>query len=172
MRRVGLIVAIVVAVVDVLYIWFVGFVQGATSDMPWVVPFVASYLGLLAVCALLSGTGSPSSWRIALLGGSAGGLVVLGFLALFSIGLPLFVMGLASIAALVTAIIGATNRRLATGASIAGALTAVLIMLAGFAITDRIIACRAGVDSGGGTGFLTSSYSYTCQNGRVIVTWN
>jgi hypothetical protein len=172
MRRVGLIVAIVVAVVDVLYIWFVGFVQGATSDMPWVVPFVASYLGLLAVCALLSATGSPSSWRIALLGASAGGLVVLGFLALFSIGLLLFVMGLVSIAALLVAIRGTTNRGLAAGASIAGALIAVLIMVAGFAISDRIIACRPGVGSGGGTGFLTSSYSYTCQNGRAIVTWN
>jgi len=71
----------------------------------------------------------------------------------------------------VRAIRGSTNRRLATGASIAAALTAVLIMLAGFAITDRIIACRPGVVSGGGTGFLTSSYSYTCQNGRAIVTW-
>lgn len=163
--------AIVVAVVDVLYVWFVEFVQGATSDMPWVAPFVASYLGLLAVCALLSATGSPRSWRIALLGVSAGGLVVLGFLALFSIGLPLFVMGLLSVAALVRTVAGATNRRLATGASIAGALTAILVVLAGFDITDRIIACRPGVVSGGGTGFLTSSYSYTCQNGRAIVTW-
>ena len=171
MRRVGLIVAIVVAVVDVLYIRFVEVVQGATSDMPWVVPFVASYVGLLAVCALLSATGSPSSWRIALLGGSAGGLVVLGFFALFSIGLPLLVMGLVSVAALVRTVRGATKRRLATGASIAGALTAVLVMLAGFEITDRIIACRSGVVSGGGTGFLTSSYSYTCENGRAIVTW-
>jgi hypothetical protein len=171
MRRVGLIVAIVVAVVDALYIWFVGFVQGATSDMPWVLPFVAPYLGLLAVCALLSATGSSSSWRIALLGASAGGLVVLGFLALFSVGLPLLVVGLVSIAALVRAIRGATKPRLATGASIAGALIAILVMLAGSEITDRVIACRPGVVSGGGTGFLTDSYSYTCQNGRTIVTW-
>lgn len=170
-RRVGLIVAIVVATVDALYIGYVRFVQTGTSDMPWVVPFVASYLGLVAVCALLSATGSAGSWRIALLGASAGGLAVLGFLALFSIGLPLFVMGLVSIAALVRAIRGATNRRLATSASIAGALVAVLVLLAGFEITDRIIACRPGVVSGGGTGFLTPSYSYTCQNGRTIVTW-
>jgi hypothetical protein len=92
-------------------------------------------------------------------------------LALFSIGLLLFVMGLVSIGGLVMGIRGATNHGFATGASIAGALLAVLIMVAGFAISDRIIACRPGVDSGGGTGFLTSSYSYTCQNGRAIVTW-
>jgi hypothetical protein len=171
LRRVGVIVAIVVATVDVLYIWYVGFVQTGTSDMPWAVPFAASYLGLLAVCALLSATGSTGSWRIALLGASGGGLVVLGFLALFSVGLPLFVMGLVSIAALVRAIRGATNRGLATGASIAGALAALLVLLAGFEITDRIIACPPGAVSGSGTGFLTPSYSYTCQNGRTIVTF-
>ena len=171
MRRVGLIVAIVVAVVDVLYISYVGFVQHGTSDTPWVVPFVASYLGLLAVCALLSATGVAGPGRIALLGASAGGLVVLGFLALFSIGLPLFVMGLVSIAGLVSAIGGATNRGLATGASIAGALVAVPVLLAGFQIIDRIIACPPGAVSGSGAGFLTPSYSYTCQNGRTIVRW-
>jgi hypothetical protein len=171
LRRVGVIVAIVVATVDVLYIGYAVFVQRATSDMPWVVPFVATYLGLLAVCALLSATGSAGSWRIALLGACAGGLVVLGFLALFSVGLPLFVMGLVSIAALVRAIRGATNRGLAAGASIAGAVIAVLVLLAGFEIADRIIACPPGAVSGGGSGFLTPSYSYTCQNGRTIVTW-
>ena len=171
MRRVGVAVAIVAGTVDVLYISYVGFVQRETSDMPWVVPFVASYLGLLAVCALVSATGSTASWRIALLGACAGGLVVLGFLALMSVGLPLFVMGLVSIAALVRAIKGATNRGLATGVSIAGALVAVVVMLGGFAITERIVACRPGVVSGGGSGFLAGSYSYTCQNGRTIVTW-
>lgn len=52
MRRLGLIVAIVVATVDILYIWYVGFVQGGTSDLPWRVPFVAAYLGALAICAI------------------------------------------------------------------------------------------------------------------------
>jgi hypothetical protein len=171
LRRAGLIVALVVATVDALYVWYVRFVQTGTSDTPEVVPFVASYLGLVAVCALLSATGLAGSWRIALLGGSAGGLVVLGFLALFSVGLPLFVMGLVSIAALVRAIRGTTNRGPAAGAAIAGALVAVLVLLAGFEITYRIIACPPGAVSGGGSGFLTPSYSYTCQNGRTIVTW-
>jgi hypothetical protein len=56
------------------------------------------------------------------------------------------------VAALVEAVNRATRRGLAAWASIAGALAAVLVMFAGFAITERIIACGPGVVSGGGSG--------------------
>jgi len=172
MRRLGLIVAGVVATVDVLYVWYIGFVQSGTSDQPWRVPFVASYLGALAFCAVLSATLPEGSWRIAFAGASAGRLLVLGFLALFSIGLPLVVMGLVTAAGLIRMINSATRRDLAARASIAGALTAVLVMLAGFGIAERIIACPPGaVSGGGGGGLLSGPYSYTCQNGRAIVTY-
>jgi hypothetical protein len=172
MRRLGLIVGVVVATVDALYIWYVVFVQGATSDLPWRVPFVAAYLGVVAICAVLFATASSPIWRIALVGASAGGLLVLGFFALFSIGLPLVVMGLLLAVALVSAINSGSRRSVAAGASIAGALAAVLVLLAGFEITGRIIACPPGAVSGsGGGGFLSESYSYTCQNGRAIVTY-
>jgi hypothetical protein len=172
MRRLGLVVAIVVVAVDVLYLWYVGFVQSGTSDQPLRVPFVAAYPGVVAICALLSALLSDGAWRIALLGASATGLLFLGFVAIFSIGLPLLVMGLLAVAALVEAIKRATRRGLAARASIAGALAAVLVMFAGFAITERIIACGPGVVSGGGSGGLLSGpYSYTCQNGRAIVTY-
>jgi hypothetical protein len=169
MRRLALIVAIVVAAVDIFYVWYVRFVQVGVSDQPWRVPFVASYLGLVAICAALSAAASAGPWRVALLGASAGGLVVLGFFGLFSIGLPLFVMGLLAVAALVRAITSATSRRLMAGASIAGALVAVLVLMAGFAITERLIACPPGAVSGSGSGLLSGPYSYTCQNGRAIV---
>jgi|SRR5438034_11781782 len=160
MRRLGLIVAVLVMTVDVLYIWYVRFVQGATSDLPWRAPFVASYLGVVAICALLSTTATAGAWRTALLGACASGLLVLGFFAMFSIGLPLVVMGLFAAAALFRAIASATRRSLAAGASIVGALAAVLLLLTGFEITERIIACPPGVISGGGgAGFLTGSYS-------------
>jgi hypothetical protein len=172
MRRLGLVVAIVVAAVDVLYLWYVRFVQSGRSDQPLTVPFVAAYLGVVAICALVSAMTRAGTWRVALLGASAGGLLVLGFFALFSIGLPLFLMGLLAVAALVSAIKRATRRGLAAGASIAGALAAVLVLFAGFAITARVIACAPGAVSGSGSGgFLSSSYSYTCQNGRAIVTY-
>ncbi len=171
MRRTALIVAVVVATVDLLYVWYVQFVQRGTSDQPWRVPFVASYLAVVAICAVLAATVATGSWRVGLLAASAAGLLLLGFFALFSIGLPLLVMGLLALAALIGALQRAKRRRLAAFASIAGALAAVLILFAGFEITARIIACVPGAVSGGGSGFLTGSYSYTCQNGRAIVTY-
>jgi len=172
MRRLGLIVAGVVATVDVLYVWYIGFVQGGTSDQPWRVPFVASYLGALAICAVLSATVSEGFWRVAFAGASASGLLVLGFFTLFSIGLPLVILGLLVAAVLVRATKSATRRGIAAGASIAGALASVLVLFAGIGITERIIACPPGaVSGGGGGGLLSGPYSYTCQNGRAIVTY-
>jgi hypothetical protein len=172
MRRLGLIVAIVVATVDVVYLWYIGFVQSGASELPWRVPFVASYLGVVAVCAILSAMVLARTWQMTLLGASAGGLVVLGFFALFSIGLPLFVMGLLVVATLVRAITNGSRRGASAVVASAGALTAVVVLLTGFEITGRIIACPPGVVSGGGgAGFLTGPYSYTCQNGRAIVTY-
>jgi hypothetical protein len=80
MRPLGLIVAIVVATVDIFYVWYVAFVQSGTSDQPLRVPFVAAYLGVLAIFAL------------------------------FSIGLPLVVMGLLAVTALVRVIQNASRR--------------------------------------------------------------
>jgi hypothetical protein len=171
MRPLGLIVAIVVAIVDVLYVWYIGFVQVGTSDEPWRVPFVAAYLGVVALCALLSTIVPAGAWRVALLGASSSGLLVLGFLALFSIGLPLVIMGLLMGAVLVRTIKSANRGGFSAGTSVVGALTALLVLLAGLWITERIIACPPGAVSGSGTGFLSGSYSYTCQNGRATVTY-
>jgi len=71
MRRVGLMGAIGVVLVDILYIWYVEFVQGGLpSDLPWRVPFVAAYLALMAIVAAVSTTVAPgggprSSARVA-----------------------------------------------------------------------------------------------------------
>jgi len=47
MRRLGWVVAIGVAIVDILYVWYIRFGQGgAASDLPLRVPFVAAYLAL------------------------------------------------------------------------------------------------------------------------------
>ena len=134
-------------------------------------PFVAAYLALMAIVAAVSTTVAPR-WRAALLGACSGGLLLLGFLALFSIGLPLIVAGLVAFAGLLRTINDSAGRRMAAGTSIAGALAALVVLFAGFVVTERIIGCPPGVISGsGGGGFLTSSYSYTCRNGRAIVTY-
>jgi len=170
MPRLGLIVAILVAVVDILYI---AIIHGQpASDLPWRVPFVAAYLAAIAVCAALSTRVRSRRWQAGLLATSAAGLLLLGFFGLFSIGLPLVVAGLLAIAGLASVIGGSARRGVMVASSLAGGLVAVVVLLAGFEVTERIITCPPGVVSGGGgSGFLTGSYSYTCQGGRAIVTY-
>lgn len=171
MRRLGLVIAIVVAVVDILYLWYIRFKQGGLpSDLPWRVPFIAGYLALMAICAALS-TVATARWRTALLGACAGGLSLLGFFGMFSIGLPLLIAGLLAIVDLIRSINGAAARRVVAATAMAAGLAALVLLIGGFEITERIIDCPPGVVSGGGgSGFLTGSYSYTCQNGRAIIT--
>jgi hypothetical protein len=62
-------------------------------------------------------------------------------------------MGLLSNAGLARAIRATTNRGIATGASIAGALAGLLILLTGFEISDRIIASPPGASPASGLGY-------------------
>ncbi|MDQ6878468.1 MAG: hypothetical protein M3082_12410 [Candidatus Dormibacteraeota bacterium] len=102
MPQLGLIVAILVAAVDILYL---AVVRGqGVSDQPWVAPFVAAYLAALAICAALAAAVPSGRWQAGLLGTSAAGLLLLGFFALFSIGLPLVAAGLLAIFGLVRAV--------------------------------------------------------------------
>jgi hypothetical protein len=141
--------------------------QGASLDVV-TVAFVACYL--LAVAALLGGS-LMRRWRAAvrlpLRAAAAGGLLVLGVLAISSIGLPLLISG-----AMAT---GATVRTLrgpfATPSSIsavAAAIVAVVVLVAGFEVTERLIVCPAhGSASGGGTGLMTGAYHYECVDGSL-----
>ncbi len=170
MPRLGRIVAILVAAVDILYL---AVVRGqGVSDQPWVAPFVAAYLAALAICAALAAAVPSGRWQAGLLGTSAAGLLLLGFFALFSIGLPLVAAGLLAIFGLVRVVGKSERRGMMVASSIAGGIVAVVGLLAGFAVTERIIACPPGAVSGGGSGgLLAGSYSYTCRGGRTIVTW-
>jgi hypothetical protein len=132
------------------------------------VAFVVLYL--VALAALL-GASLRRRWsasaRLPLRAGAAGGLLVLGVLAISSIGLPLLLAGaLAS---------GATVRTLrgpfATASSllaVAAAVVAVAVLVAGFEVTERLIVCPAhGSASGGGSGLVTGPYQYDCVDGRL-----
>jgi hypothetical protein len=97
---------------------------------------------------------------------------LLGFFALFSIGLPLGAAALLAIVGLVRVVGKSERRGMMVASSIAGGIIAVVGLLAGFAVTERIVACPPGAVSGGGSGgLLAGSYSYTCRGGRTIVTW-
>ena len=152
---------------DAAYLWLkLG--QGDGSLDVYTVWFVAAYLLAMATLLLASLTRlRRPAWRMPLRAAAAGGLLVLGILALFSFGLPLIIAG-----AMAT---GATVRTLrgpfATPASlsaVAAAVVAVAVLVAGFEVTERMIVCPAhGSATGRGNGLVTGPYYYDCVNGQL-----
>jgi hypothetical protein len=156
-----------VVVADALYLAIV-FNQGPRPPESFTIPFIASYLLLLAVALVVS---LMSRWgvsvRVALRAAAAAGLLVLGVLALMSIGLALVIAGAMAFAATVRTL----RRPVLTRSNLLGvasAVIAVAVLIAGFEVTGRIIVCPAqGSMSGGGSGFLTGPYYYDCVNGHL-----
>jgi hypothetical protein len=129
--------------------------------------FVAAFLVLMAALLLRSmAPRVPGSVRMSFRAGAGGGLLVLGVLALMSIGLPLILAGLAAfLAAGVTGVERPLKSALFSGVA---ALLAVVVLITGFEVTQRIIDCPAhGYMSGSGTGFVTGPYHYECVDGRL-----
>ena len=155
------------AATDAAYLLLKSGQGGAALDIV-TVAFVACYLA--AVAALLGASLTrrlSASMRLPLRAAAAGGLLVLGILAISSIGIPLLIAG-----AMAT---GATVRTLrgpfATPASlsaVAAAFAAVAVLVAGFEVSERLVVCPGhGTVSGGGTGLVTGPYHYECVDGRL-----
>jgi hypothetical protein len=54
---------------------------------------------------------------------------------------------------------------------IAAVVIALTVLVGGFDVTQRLIVCPStGTMGGGGSGFLTGTYSYECVNGTL--TWH
>ena len=140
---------------------------GARPDVV-TVAFVASYL--VALAALLAAS-LRRRWsvvvRLSLRAAAAGGLLVLGVLAIFSIGLPLLIAGAMATGATVRTLRGPFLTASSLSA-VAAAAVAVVVLVAGFEVTERMIVCPAhGSSSGGGTGLVTGPYYYDCVNGQL-----
>jgi hypothetical protein len=142
--------------------------QGDVPPEVATVAFVAAYL--VALAALLAAS-LLRRWRgmvrLSLRAGAAGGLLVLGVLAISSIGLPLLIAGVLATGATVRAMRG----HFIAGPSIsavAAAALAVVVLVAGFEVTESLIVCPThGSSSGGGTGLVTGPYYYDCVNGQL-----
>jgi hypothetical protein len=162
--------SIVLVVADVIAYLLLITAQGpGQSDMTFVVPFVASYLAVAAIVLRLSLVSQPGlvAWRPALRASAAAGLLVLGVLAAFSIGLPIFLAGVLAAIAAVRALAGCQLKN-ALLSQIAGGLIAVMVLVGGFEVTQRVIQCPPTGSSGGsGSGFLTGGYHYECFNGTL-----
>jgi hypothetical protein len=141
--------------------------EGGAPDA-YTVPFVAAYLVIIAtlLAASLMRPLSPGL-RFPLRAAAAAGLLVLGVLSLFSIGLPLVVAGAMATGATVRTLRGpllTSSSLFAVGA----AVIAVVVLIAGFEVTERMIVCPAhGSSGGGGNGFVTGPYYYDCVDGRL-----
>jgi hypothetical protein len=140
---------------------------GPRPDVATVV-FVAS--DLIALAALLAAS-LLRRWRavvrLSLRAAAAGGLLVLGVLAIFSIGLPLLIAGAMATGATVRTLRGPFFTASSLSA-VASAVVAVVVLVAGFEVTERMIFCPAHGSSGGaGTGLVTGAYHYECVDGRL-----
>lgn len=168
--------AVIAAIVDVLYLGYVSGQGGADPEFLRV-PFVAGFIALMAVFAALSTRASAARWRALLLGVAAAGLLLLGYFAMFSIGLPLVVAGLLALIGLIRTLGGAAPSRggsarlAAVGVAAAGAGAAIVVLLAGFSFTELAIRCPPTGQMGGGGASLLGGrpYSYSCDNGRLTI---
>jgi hypothetical protein len=163
-------VAIALVLADVIaYRVILGFQDGPPPDSAAVVPFVSGYLLLMGFLLWLSLFGNPrvASLRPALLSAPAAGLMLLGFFALMSIGLAIFAGGILAAIAASRTLVGRRSRNTILS-GVAGAVIAVTVLFGGFEVTQRIIICPStGTMGGGGSGFLTGPYHYTCVNGTL-----
>ena len=160
-------IALIVPLVEVVL--YVNLIRAQGEGPPdWLtVPFVAAYM--VATAALLAVSLVPRLGLVAkaaLRAAAAGGLLVLGYLGAFSIGLPLLLAGvLAAIAAVVTA---TRIHGVAVVVPPVAVALAVAALVAGFEVSQRVIACPAtGTMSGAGTGLVSGPYHWECSEGTL-----
>lgn len=153
-------------VMDPIYLGAIS-LQGAFPPDRYTVGFVAGYVLLMS--AMLAGSTLPRpnrALRAGLRAGAAAGLIVLGVLAAFSVGLPLLLAGAVAMVAAARTVGSRWKAPSLFGA--ASAAVAVAVLIAGFEVTERMISCPAhGYMGGSGTGFVTGPYHYECVNGRL-----
>jgi len=166
--RIASLIAIgIVLATDSLYVVLIRS-QGSAPQV-YLPIFVSGYLALMAVLIAIALISRPELARAgaALRIAALTGLVVLGFVAAFSIGVPLIVAGLLVLVALVRSTQVAPARFAFVSGVVAGSL-ALVLLIAGLEVTDRLIVCPdSGTMSGAGRGFVTGPYHYECNEGEL-----
>lgn len=167
--RVLVAVAIVaIAAIVVLYVSIIHVQGGPSTPDVLTVPFVAGYQLLMAALLGASLLASPAL-RPALRGAASAGLLVLGWLAIFSIGIAILIAAGLAIASTALALNERPGARPVVSAVLAGAL-AVALLVAGFEFSWHYLVCPASGESGGTTASLLGhSSSYDCNNGVLTV---
>lgn len=169
MRVTSLVAFAVVVAVDGLYI---GLINGqGPSAQPYIPRFVGAYLAVMAALIVIALLPRPeiATIRAPLRAAVAAGLLTAGVFAAFSIGLPLVVAGI-----LVGFSLSRTQREPRRGvARLSGLVAAALtvgVLIGGLDVTQRLIVCPdSGQVAGGGSGLVSGSYQYECNNGRLTI---
>jgi len=170
----GVAAAIIAAANDVLYLAIIA-TQSDSASQFLRVPFIAAFIAVMAICAALSSMASAGRWGSFLLGVSAAGLLLLGFLAMFSIGLPLVIAGVLAALGLIKTLgdvrsSGERSARAAVATAAGGAVLAVVVLLAGVSFTELAVRCPAnGQESGSGFSLLGGAYQYRCDHGVLTI---
>jgi hypothetical protein len=154
---------------EALYIFVIVNQGSARPADVMTVPFVASFIQLMAVLLGVSTLTSPTviRFRPALRAGAAAGLLVLGVIGAFSIGAPLFIAG-AVAAGVAMRTLTLTPGWRSIVSALAAAAVAVGLLVTGFEVTARVIECPTdGSSSGNWQGIVTRGFSWECNDGQV-----
>ncbi len=160
----------VACAVDIVYVsQIIGPPGGRPDPLVWRSPFVAFFIAMMAIAAALAVRPSTVGWRTLLLGLSAVGLLAMGYLAIFSLGLPLLVAGLGVLVVLIGAV-AASRQPAGVLRAAAGGLLALVIFFGGLELTARAISCPAhGFEGGTGSSFFGDPYHYLCVDGKLTI---
>jgi len=160
---------VIVLVTDVGYVLLIRTQQPYPPDA-FTVPFVAVFLALMAgmLGVSLFDSARVVRARPVLRAGAAAGLLVIGVLALMSIGLPLVVAGALATGAAVRTLAG--RGRASVLSEVVAAVLVLIVLVAGFDVTERLIVCPpTGESGGGGPGFVTGGYHWECVDGQLYM---
>ena len=168
MHKLALAGASLVAIVDVFYL---ALIQSQASErvLSLRAPFVAGFIGVMALSAGLSSWRRFDRYAPLLLGLSASGLVAIGLIAIFSVGILIL---LAAVPIMVSAVQSLLRVQKPIGVlqAVGGLVLAVAVFLAGIQLTEIPLACPArGYVAGSGSGLLSGPYHWTCVNGKLMV---
>ena len=167
-RVIVLLAVVTILAVDATYISITRSLNGPGTADVLTVPFVAGYMFVMAALMAAS-LFTPPVAQLALRASASAGLLILGLLALFTIGFAILVAATLAIASTVLAMRSQPSARSQVFATIA-ALLAVALLVGGFEFTWNYLVCPPTGESGGTTASLLGhSSSYDCNNGVLTV---
>lgn len=161
---VGVAVIATVAIVA-LYLAIIRSQGGGEPSPPDVltVPFVAGYMLLMALL-LAASLVLRAPMRLAFRGAASAGLLALGVLSLFSIGVALLIAGGIATASTVLAVRDQPAGR-PVFSPFVGGVVAVALLVVGFEFAWHYLVCPPTGEMGGTTAGFFNSVSYDCNNG-------